>query len=244
MTDRVALILAAGEGTRMKSDLPKVLHPLCGKTLLAWVLDAVEEADYDRAIVVVGHGGDRVREEAIGRSVEFVTQEEQKGTGHAVLQAEPLLRGFDGTLAVLSGDVPLIRSRTLRELADRHEEDGAGATIITTELPDPAGYGRIVRGENGLVEKIVEEKDASDEERAIREVNSGTYCFRSLPLFEILPRIGTENASGEVYLTDSIAALMARRLPVLPHPVADRWEVFGINTVEHLRLAAGVLAAR
>lgn len=238
MTDRIALILAAGEGKRMDSPLPKVLHRLDGKPLVEWVLDAVEAASIPRAVVIVGHGGEDVRARLASRKgLEFVWQREQKGTGHAVLQAAPLLGDFDGSLVVLSGDVPLIRARTLERLLAVHEERETAVTVITAVLPDPFGYGRIVRDAAGGVERIVEEKDATDEERAIAEINSGTYCFDAKALFHVLPAIGTENATGEQYLTDAVAAFRAEGLPVFPFPVGDHWEIFGINTPEHLRLA-------
>ncbi|MBN1826205.1 MAG: NTP transferase domain-containing protein [Candidatus Eisenbacteria bacterium] len=238
MTERAAVVLAAGEGTRMKSSLPKVLHDLEGKPLLAWVLDAVVDAGFERTIVVVGHGGDRVREEMAGRDVEFVWQRERKGTGHAVMQAMPSLEGFEGTVAVLSGDVPLVRAATMRAMAERHEGEGAAATLVTVRVEDPTGYGRIVRDGAGRVARIVEQKDADEGERRIDEINAGTYCFRAAPLFETLPKLGADNAGGEYYLTDTIGAFVERGLPVLPFPVEDGWEFFGINTREHLRLAA------
>ncbi|MFH1277697.1 MAG: NTP transferase domain-containing protein [Candidatus Eisenbacteria bacterium] len=242
MKDRAALVLAAGEGKRMKSDLPKVLHRLRGKPLLHWVLDAVESARFPRAVVIVGHGGEAVKAASERPGVEFVWQREQKGTGHAVMQAEPLLRDFDGSLVVLSGDVPLVRPGTLERLVSVHEERRAAVTVITAEMPDPTGYGRIVRDAGGEVDRIVEQKDAAPEEREIREINSGTYCFDCRALFEVLPLLRSENAGGEFYLTDTIAKLRERGRVVAPFPVADRWEIFGINTPEHLGLAEKRLA--
>lgn len=237
MRERAALVLAAGEGKRMKSDLPKVLHPLRGRPLLHWVLGAIESAGFTRTVVIVGHGGEEVKGAAGKPGLEFVWQREQKGTGHAVLQAAPLFRGFDGSLVVLSGDVPLIRAKTLESLVALHEERRAAATVITAEMPDPTGYGRIVRDARGSVERIVEQKDATEEERAIREINSGTYCFDARALFEVLPLLRAENAGGELYLTDTISLLRERGREVTPFPVPDRWEIFGINTPEHLGLA-------
>ncbi|MFH1679658.1 MAG: NTP transferase domain-containing protein [Candidatus Eisenbacteria bacterium] len=238
MKERAALVLAAGEGKRMRSSLPKVLHVLMNRTLIEWVLEAVGAAGFPRVIVVVGHGGGEVRRAVSRPEIEFVRQEEQKGTGHAVLQAEPLLGGFGGSLVVLSGDVPFVRPETLEGLVRLHEERGGGATVATAEMPDPAGYGRIVRDGRGGIDRIVEEKDATDEERKIREINSGTYAFDSKALFDALPRVGAENASGEIYLTDVVAILRGEGRSVLPYPVGDRWEIFGINTPEHLEAAA------
>lgn len=221
----------------MKSDTPKVLHLLKGRPLLEWVLDTIDRAGFDRTIVVVGHGGERVMEAVKSRGVEFVWQREQKGTGHAVLQAAPLLEGEEGMVAVLSGDVPLVQPSTLLDLARSHEESDASCTVVTAEFQDPTGYGRIVRGPGGVVERIVEQKDADAAERRIREINSGTYCFAAKPLFDVLPGLSNENAGGEYYLTDVIGRFRERSLPVSPYVVADVWEIFGINTVEHLELA-------
>lgn len=238
MSQRVAVVLAAGEGTRMKSDLPKVLHELHGKPLLGWVLDAIDAAGYDRTIVIIGHEGERVQRAVEARGVEFAWQREQLGTGHAVLQARDALGDAEGQVTVLSGDVPLIRPETLAELMRVHRENDAAATVMTAEFEDPTGYGRIVRDRSGMVERIVEQKDASDEEKRIREINSGTYTFEIGPLFEILPRLGNANASGEYYLTDVVAELRARGEGVYPFVVPDVWEIFGINTKDHLALAA------
>jgi len=242
--ERAAVVLAAGEGTRMETDLPKVLHRLGDRTLIDWVLDAAAGAGAGRTIVVVGHGGDRVRREAERPGVEFVRQRERKGTGHAVLQAASALARFDGSLLVLSGDVPLLRGATLRGLAESHEESGAAATVITALLDDPFGYGRVIRDGTGGIDRIVEEKDARAREREIREINAGTYVFEARELFAFLPTLRPENAGGELYLTDVVGALHAAGRPVFPYPVGDAWEVFGINTQEHLRRAAAHLDGR
>ncbi len=241
---RIAVILAAGAGTRMKSDLPKVLHLLKGKPLIRFVLDAIEGARFDRTVLIVGHGGERVIDTVGDRNVEFAWQREQKGTGHAVLQAKELLEGESGSVVVLSGDVPLVRSKTLLDLLRAHEEAGPAATVVTAEFADPTGYGRIVRGPGGVVERIVEQKDATEEERKIGEINSGTYCFAAGPLFETLPILGNDNASGEYYLTYVIGRFRDERLAVLPFVLDDVWEIFGINTAEHLRLAERHLEGR
>jgi len=236
--ERAALVLAAGEGKRMRSSLPKVLHVLIDKPLIIWVLDAARAAGFDRVAVVVGHGGEEVRRAVSRPGVEFVRQEEQKGTGHAVLQAAPLLADLDGSLVVLSGDVPFVSAATLAGLVRFHEKEGGAATVVTATMDDPTGYGRIVRGGRGTIDRIVEEKDAAPEEQRIREINSGAYAFDAKTLFQVLPRIGTENASGEIYLTDAIGILRSMGRAVFPYPVADRWEIFGINTPEHLEAAA------
>ncbi len=234
--NRTALILAAGEGTRMESSLPKVLHMLKGRPLLSWVLDAIDETGFDRTIVVIGHEGKRVQEAVANRGVEFVWQREQKGTGHAVLQAAPLLARRGGSVAILSGDVPLVQAETLNSLLAEHEAAGASATVMTAEFDDPSGYGRIIRSTDGMIDRIVEQKDASETERRVKEINSGTYCFAVNPLYDVLPTLGMDNAGGEYYLTDVIARFRERRLAVYPFVVEDVWEIFGINTKKHLSL--------
>jgi len=245
MTNRAAVVLAAGEGKRMKSDLPKVLHPLKGRPLLLWVLDAIAGAGLERTVVIIGHGGEEVRR-AVGEreGVEFVWQREQRGTGHAVQQTASRFDGFDGAVVILSGDVPLVRPTTITDLLAAHEERGATATVVTTEMADPTGYGRILRDPEGAVDRIVEEKDATDSIRRIREINSGTYAFDAARLFAVLPLLRDANASGEFYLTDTIALLRAEGLLVVPYPVGDGWEVFGINKPEHLRAAEDHLNGR
>ena len=174
MSDLVTIILAAGKGTRMKSKLPKVLHKAAGKAMLQHVLDAAKEAGASRNVVVTGFGGDVVRE-AMGEQsgVEYVTQAEQLGTGHAVLQTKELLAGTKGTVMVLCGDTPLLTGALLKKLYESHSEAKAKATVLTAIMPDATGYGRIIRGEDGSVLKIVEHKDATEEERKVQEVNSG-----------------------------------------------------------------------
>jgi len=236
VTGRAAIILAAGEGKRMHSDLPKVLHRVAERPLLRWVLDAVSGAGFERTVVVIGREAERIRQAVGAAGVEFVLQKERRGTGHAVLQTEPFLQDFDGSVVVLSGDVPLIRKETLIDLVLRHEKKRAAATVVTAEMADPTGYGRIVRTPGGMIERIVEEKDAAPAERKIREVNAGTYCFQARALFRALPFLSADNAGGEYYLTDTIAVLREKGLPVFPFPIGDSWEVFGVNTQEHLRL--------
>ena len=193
MSDLVTVILAAGKGTRMKSALPKVLHKVGGQTMLQHVLEAAKQAGSSNNIIVTGFGGEQVRE-AIENQAEFVVQQEQLGTGHAVLQAEASLRGFKGTVMVLCGDTPLLTGKLLRKLYDFHKGEAAAATVLTALLPDATGYGRIIRGADGSVEKIVEHKDASSAERLVNEVNSGIYCFEKNALFAALHSVGCDNA--------------------------------------------------
>ena len=181
-----ALILAAGEGTRMKSSLAKVLHPVAGKTMIRHVLETVQAISPARVVVVIGHQADAVRRELEGESVEFVLQERRLGTGHAALMAEESFDGFAGRIVVLNGDTPLLRPRTLERLVSFHRGERASATVLSAEIDDPAGYGRIVRDAQGAFLRITEHKDADDSVRAIREINSGIFCFESADLFGAL----------------------------------------------------------
>ncbi|HVP38416.1 MAG TPA: NTP transferase domain-containing protein [Candidatus Saccharimonadales bacterium] len=238
MTARASLILAAGKGTRMKSDLAKVLHAVDGRALVEYVVDTVEALGLAPNVVVVGHQADRVREVLRGRPVVFADQPEQLGTGDAVRRARRALRGFQGHLAVLCGDVPFLRPSTLQELFRRHEEGGFDATILTAVLDDAAGYGRILRGPGGEVTGIVEHRDASEEQRQVREINTSTYCF-SYPLVqEALAEVRDENSQGEYYLTDTIAVLRAWGRRVGAWAAPDPLEVSGVNTPAQLRALA------
>src|SRR5690606_2302882 len=224
------VILAAGLGKRMQSDLPKVLHPLAGKPMLAHVLDNAGGLNPDRIIVVVGHGADRVREAFAGRpGVEFALQSPQHGTGHAVQQAVPLLLedGQDDVTLVLYGDVPLVQAATLRALL---EARAGGMSVLTEKLDDPSGYGRIVRNARGEVERIVEHKDASADEQRINEVNTGILAAPTAHIKDWLTRIDNNNAQGEYYLTDIVGLSVQDGLPVhASHPGAS-WETLGVNS--------------
>jgi UDP-N-acetylglucosamine diphosphorylase/glucosamine-1-phosphate N-acetyltransferase len=218
----------------MKSDLPKVLHEIDGIPMVRYVIRAVEGAGVDRAVVVVGYQAGRVREACADVAVAFALQEEQLGTGHAVMQARPLLEDFDGTAVILAGDVPGLRAATLRRFIDEHEASGAAATVLTARLDDPTGYGRIVRDADGSLVRIVEHRDASEAERALDEVNSGLFCFDAQKLFEALARAGRDNAQNEYYLTDVIELMRSEGLPVRACLVEDNREVAGVNTVGEL----------
>ncbi|MCL6473147.1 MAG: bifunctional UDP-N-acetylglucosamine diphosphorylase/glucosamine-1-phosphate N-acetyltransferase GlmU [Firmicutes bacterium] len=223
------IVLAAGEGTRMKSSHPKVLHAICGEPMIHSVLDSAEKLGPERTIVIVGHLHKMVREALSGVNVEFVHQSERLGTGHAVAQVEQVLEGFDGVVIVLSGDTPLIRAQTLEKLLEMHLSSGAAATIITSQMDNPSGYGRIVRSPEGTVLSIIEEKDATDEERAITEVNTGTYCFNKEKLFSALKRVKSDNKQGEFYLTDVIGILRDQGEKVMASRIDDPSEVMGVN---------------
>jgi len=188
MTNTYAIVLAAGQGTRMKSDLYKVLHPICGKPMVAHVIDNIVGLGTTRIVTIVGHGAEKV-EELLGDKSEYALQKEQLGTAHAVLQAEKLLGDLDGTTIVVCGDTPLIRSETMSALITHHNELKAKATILTALADDPIGYGRVIRGSDGQVLRNVEQKDATLEEQQVTEINTGTYCFSNRALFETLKKV-------------------------------------------------------
>ncbi|MDQ1567380.1 MAG: bifunctional UDP-N-acetylglucosamine pyrophosphorylase / glucosamine-phosphate N-acetyltransferase, partial [Actinomycetota bacterium] len=230
-----AVVLAAGEGTRMKSSVPKVLHPLCGRPMLLYVIGALEELQLERIVVVVGHASERVIKTLHSETdvpLEFVEQRVQRGTGDAVsvgLTVFPDDMEEEEDIIVVPGDTPLLRAETLAGLAREHDQSGAAATVLTARLPDPTGYGRIVRGKDGRVEAIVDHWDATEEERAIDEVNTSIYCFRRGLLTPALRRLSPENAQGEYYLTDAIAVLRQAGHKVLAMESPDVAEALGVN---------------
>ena len=219
--ETAAIILAAGAGTRMKSKKSKVVHEVLGRPLVRWVVEAAKEAGTDRVVTVVGHMRDQVIPLVEG-DTEVVVQEAQRGTADAVLAAADALAGFDGAVVVLSGDSPLIQPETIRQMAALREEHNAAVIVLTMELKNPFGYGRIVRDGAGEVARIVEQKDASPEEAAITECNSGVYCFDARALFDALSQVNSDNAQGEFYLTDVLAISRAAGRPVLATRVMQR----------------------
>lgn len=229
--------MAAGQGKRMKNpDMAKVMHALAGRPLIDHVVERAASAGAGRIIVVVGHQREAVMAHLRTSPVpvECAVQDPQLGTGHAVLQAEPLLHDLTGDLLVLSGDAPLTRLSTLQRMLDHHRREAAAVTVLTASLPDPTGYGRVVRNAAGHIERIVEHRDATEAERAITEINSGIYVFQSAPLFEALHRVTNDNAQGEYYLPD-VFALFARDGRVMAPCHADSFdEIRGVNTVEQL----------
>ena len=196
-----AIILAAGKGTRMKSDLPKVLHKVAGISMLEHVFRSVGAISPEKTVTVVGHKAELV-EQVLAGQTDFVKQTEQLGTGHAVMMAEPVLEGLEGHTLVIAGDTPLITGESLKHLIDFHINHKNVATILTAEAANPFGYGRIVRNDNAEVLRIVEQKDATEYEQQIKEINTGTYVFDNARLFEALKNINTNNAQGEYYITD------------------------------------------
>jgi bifunctional UDP-N-acetylglucosamine pyrophosphorylase/glucosamine-1-phosphate N-acetyltransferase len=223
-----ALVLAAGQGTRMRSALPKMLHPLCGQPMLMYALTAACAASDDTPVVVVGHGADQVRE-AIGAAARFVVQAEQLGTGHAALQAEPLLRGECDLVLITYGDMPLLRGQTLQALVERQRANPGPLTMLTVVADDPRGFGRVVRHPDGTVAAIVEEAAAMPDQLSIRELNVGAYCFRADWLWDALRRIGASK-KGEYYLTDTVELAVADGLSVQALAHDDVSETIGINT--------------
>lgn len=237
-----AVILAAGKGTRMKSDLPKVLHKICGVPLIRHVLKAARDAGAERIVVVAGFGGELVEQEIKGMA-EVVYQHEQKGTAHALQQAAQL-RDFPGDILVLCGDTPLISADSLKELVLTHRDRGAWATVLTAVLEDPTGYGRIIRDSAGNVTGIVEQKDAQPGQLTIKEINSGMYCFKADRLFDALAHLKPDNAQGEYYLPDVIGQYVEAGKKVSALSVSDAVEIMGVNDRCQLAVAREAMARR
>lgn len=241
----VAVILAAGKSTRMKSDLPKVLHPVGGRPMIEHVLDATRAAGVGRIVVVVGHQAERVKEAlAHHGDVEFALQAEQKGTGHAVMMCAEALSSHNGPVLILAGDTPLLQGKSLAELLAVRKRENAAAVIGTAVTDANEGLGRIVRSSNGDFLKIVEQRDATPEQLAIREINTGCYVFESQLLFDALKRVRTDNQQGEYYLTDCPAILLADGKRVVASDSLDIIEAKGVNTQEQLADVERVLEAR
>ncbi|MFJ7472020.1 bifunctional UDP-N-acetylglucosamine diphosphorylase/glucosamine-1-phosphate N-acetyltransferase GlmU [Peribacillus frigoritolerans] len=243
MSNRYAIILAAGQGTRMKSKLYKVLHPVCGKPMVQHVIDQVNQLQIEDIVTVIGHGAEKVQEQ-LGDSCKYALQEQQLGTAHAVMQAESVLSAKSGTTLVICGDTPLIKAETMKELIALHEQSQAKATILTAYADNPAGYGRVLRGEGGLVEKIVEHKDASEEERYVKEINTGTYCFDNQALFSALKKVSNENVQGEYYLPDVIEILKEEGEVVTAFQSSEFEETLGVNDRVALSQAEQILRKR
>lgn len=244
MEDTVAVVLAAGKGTRMRSEHPKALHAVADRPMLAYVLDTVSQLGCSRTIVVVGHQGETVRTALGLYRATWVEQREQLGTGHAMLEVWPVVGAEPRTLLVVPGDAPLIRAATLRALIMAHEKSAAAATVLTAFPADPAGYGRIVRDADDVPLRIVEERDADRSAKHLREVNAGMYAFSSPVIFEALRRLEPSNVQNEYYLTDAIALLREMGLRTGTVTAEDAQEVRGINTVEELTAVEAILTER
>lgn len=243
MANLTAVILAAGKGTRMKSKLPKVLHKVGGHPMLEHVMDAAEAAGCRDNVVVIGHGAELVRE-LVGDRARIALQAEQLGTGHAVLQAADTLKDFTGTVMILCGDTPLLEAEELEKFYAEHVKSGAAATVMSALMDDPFGYGRILRDANGDVAGIVEQKDASEEQKQIKEINTGNYCVEAPLLFEVLRTLGNNNAQGEYYLTDVLAKLRAMGKKVGGVITADSEMIMGVNSRRQLAEAESVMRRR
>ncbi|MCO0831731.1 bifunctional UDP-N-acetylglucosamine diphosphorylase/glucosamine-1-phosphate N-acetyltransferase GlmU [Fructobacillus sp. W13] len=237
------VILAAGNGSRMKSDLPKVLHEVAGQAMVDWVISAVEPLKPEQILTVTGVGAEKVQEHLTGRS-DFVIQEKQLGTGHAVLQTKDALGGKTGATLILSGDTPLFTTKTLEALLEEHARTQNAVTVLTAHADNPTGYGRIVRDDEGMVLKIVEEKDASITERRIQEINTGVYVFDNELLFESLGKVGNDNAQGEYYLPDTLDILREGGKPIGAYETMDFFESLGVNDRVALAKANEIMRQR
>lgn len=240
MSELLSIILAAGEGTRMKSDLTKVLHKVAGKPMLEHVIDNVNEIN-SQVVAVVGHQGDRVNKLLERKGVKSVLQKEQLGTGHAVLQARDYIKKHQGSVLILYGDTPLLSPQRLRQLVRQREEQGAAAVVLTAYLEKPSGYGRIIRDNNGYIERIVEEKDASSTEKEIKEINTGVYCFDSKYLEVALAGLDNNNAQQEYYLTDTISYINETDSVIIPVVCEDNNEIIGVNDRVNLSLVEKII---
>ena len=243
MANLIAVILAAGKGTRMRSKYPKVLHKVGGKAMLQHVIDAATIAGADEKVVIVGHEAELV-EAMVADQGKIALQAEQLGTGHAVMQTKEALSGFTGTALILCGDTPLLDGEELKKFCEAHKASGAAATVLTAIMDDPFGYGRIVRDAEGNVQGIVEQKDATEEQKAIKEINTGIYCMECPQMFDVLATLTCNNAQGEYYLTDVLEKLNAAGQKVGGVVTADSDMVMGINSRKQLSVAEGVMRQR
>ena len=241
-----AIILAAGQGTRMKSDRPKVVHHVAGRPMIWWVVRAVREAGASKIVLIVGHGADEVREVFAGddADITFAVQHEQLGTGHATACAEPALRTFRGDVVVLAGDGPLIRPSTIAAMRRRHAQAGAAATLATSVIDEPTGYGRIIRDDEGRFEAIIEHRNATNAQRAVREVYPSYACFDAPLLFAMLGRLAPDAESGEFYITGIPAMLKAHGERVELVDAVPPEDVLSINTHEQLAEVDAILTRR
>ena len=237
--------MAAGKGTRMKSEIPKVMHPLCGRPMLAYVLDLAETLKLDRTIVITGHGKEQLQGLLAEYKAKSVYQDRLVGTADAVRRTEGTLKGFSGNLLILYGDQPLLKAATLKKLIQRHISSFASATILTACMDNPFGYGRIIRDNHGRVRAIVEEKDASEEQKRVKEINTGIICFKKDILFKAIARIKPDNAKKEYYLTDAIKIMAAQGLAIKSLCISeDVREAQGINSRIDLAQAQKIMRQR
>lgn len=228
MENRYAIVLAAGQGTRMKSTLYKVLHPVMGRPMVQHVIDQLQGLHLSKTLTIVGHGAEQVKEQ-LGDASAYILQEKQLGTGHAVKQAAPLLEHASGVTLVICGDTPLLTKETLSSLFEHHIQSRAKATVLTATVDDPTGYGRVIRDQDGSVAKIVEHKDATEEQLSVKEVNTGTYCFDNQLLFQSLNKVSNNNAQGEYYLPDVMEILKQANEKIVAYQTEDIDETIGVN---------------
>jgi bifunctional UDP-N-acetylglucosamine pyrophosphorylase/glucosamine-1-phosphate N-acetyltransferase len=238
-----AVILAAGKGTRMKSKKHKVLHEICGKPMIRYILDTLQNIGASQTMLVVGHLGETLEQQLVGE-VTFVKQTKQLGTAHAVMQTESLLQGKDGITLVLNGDHPLFTEETLALLIQTHQEKNAAATVLTANMANPTGYGRVIRKQDGSVSYIVEQKDATAKEQTVQEINTGTYCFHNQKLFEALQLVNNDNNQGEYYLPDVISILQEQEETVAVAMMEDEQEAMGVNDRVQLSIAEQYMQQR
>ncbi len=241
MNDCAAIILAAGKGTRMKSDLCKVLHNVAGRPLISYVVDTVREAGLNHTVVVVGHQADGVKDVLAGTAVQFALQREQLGTAHAVDAARSVMQDYGGTVLILCGDVPLVSAETINRLRNFHEERRSRLTVATAVIPEPFGYGRIERGPDGTVTGIIEQADADARQAAIREVNTGIFLAEARLLFDLISRVRRDNANDEYYLTDVVKEAVRDGLVVHGCRIEEAGEIMGVNTRMDLAVAARIV---
>ena len=237
MNKVAAVVLAAGKGKRMKSDLPKVLHPIFGRPMIEVLLDTLISLKINKIVAVIGFKADEVKKalKDYQGKISYAIQAEQLGTGHAVLMAESELKGFVGDILVVAGDVPFLSSETIARLIDTHRKEQAAGTVLSSVPPDPTGYGRIIRKDGtSLVDYIIEHKDASEEQRRVREINTGTFCFDSRHLFDALREIRADNSQKEYYLTDVMAILHRKGLKAAVYKTDNPDEALGINSVDQM----------
>ncbi|MGH7380698.1 MAG: bifunctional UDP-N-acetylglucosamine diphosphorylase/glucosamine-1-phosphate N-acetyltransferase GlmU [Candidatus Methylomirabilales bacterium] len=244
MRDVCAVILAAGEGTRMRSRRAKGLHPILGRPMVQYPVDLCLRLGVKRVLVVVGSQAEQVKEILLGRPVEYVHQGEPMGTAHAVLQTEPALSGFDGTILVLGGDMPLLTDETVRRLVDVQASTRTAATLLTAELKNPTGYGRILRDNHGRLRRIVEEVEATEKEKLVNEINAGVYCFRGSVLFEALKYVKVSRVKRESFLPEVMQIFIEQEQPIYTLLVPDSTEALGVNTRIELAEAAAFLRQR
>jgi len=239
-----ALVLAAGQGTRMKSQKPKVLHKVCGLPLVSHILDTMKHAGIKKSVVVVGHQADAVKKALKGTDAEFAVQKEQRGTAHAVLSARSAFKGFDGDVLIIAGDVPLIEAKTIKQFYRFHLKHGAAASVLTATVADPTGYGRIVKDASGALVKIVEELDANADEKGIDEINSGMYVFKASVLFGAIQKVPVNAKKKEFYLTDIVEMLGKKKQSVAVCEIDDVPQILGVNSQADLSMINTIMNDR